>query len=136
LLALCFVMVYLGTRTKLAVLCHHALRAAKRFFGVPDFRSCAIADGIREIMAGRQAPPSGSCAPSAPRPNCSRPACHPPENWGKSSFPHLLMGGSLDEWSCWSALARLLAAAGEQPLVAVDWTEWHSERLEAAARFG
>jgi hypothetical protein len=59
LLPLCFVMVYLCARAKLAVFCHHALRAAKRFLGVPDFRYHAIADGIRAIMAGRQAPPFG-----------------------------------------------------------------------------
>ena len=57
LLAMCFAMVHLATRTRLAVLCHHAIRAAKRFFGVPDFRYYAIADGIREILAARQAPP-------------------------------------------------------------------------------
>ena len=33
----------------------------------------------------------------------------------------------LDDLACWSALAhRLLAQAGRRPLVAVDWTEWHS----------
>jgi hypothetical protein len=33
----------------------------------------------------------------------------------------------LDDLACWSALADgLLAHAGRRPLVAVDWTEWHS----------
>jgi hypothetical protein len=56
LLAMYFAMVYLGQQTKLAILCHHALKAAKRLFGIPDFRYYAIADGIREILAGRQRP--------------------------------------------------------------------------------
>jgi len=46
LLAMYFSMVYLGQQTKLAILCHHALKAAKRLFGIPDFRYYAIADGI------------------------------------------------------------------------------------------
>ena len=56
LLAMYFSMVYLGQQTKLAILCHHALKAAKRLFGIPDFRYYAIADGIRTILAGRQRP--------------------------------------------------------------------------------
>lgn len=33
----------------------------------------------------------------------------------------------LDDLACWGALAeRALAHAGRRPLVAVDWTEWHS----------
>ena len=41
----------------------------------------------------------------------------------------------LDDLACWSALAdRLLAHAGRRPLVAVDWTEWHSGlRVPSAA---
>lgn len=58
LLAMFFSMVYLGQQTKLAVLCHHALTAARRLFGIPDFRYYAIADGIRAILFGRlTAPP-------------------------------------------------------------------------------
>ena len=56
LLAMCFSMVHLGQQTKLAILCHHALKAAKRLFGIPDFRFHAIADGIRTIPAGLQSP--------------------------------------------------------------------------------
>ncbi len=42
-------------------------------------------------------------------------------------FYRLIHNCKLDDWVCWSALAhRLLGAAGCQPLVAVDWTEWHS----------
>ena len=57
LLAMFFSMVYLGQQTKLAVLAHHALRAAKRLFGIPDFWYYAIADGLREILFGRQTRP-------------------------------------------------------------------------------
>ncbi|MCX7012406.1 MAG: hypothetical protein NTW86_07570 [Candidatus Sumerlaeota bacterium] len=58
LLAMFFSMVYLGQQTKLAVLCHHALTAARRLFGIPDFRYYAIADGIRALLVGRlTAPP-------------------------------------------------------------------------------
>ena len=56
LLAMFFTMARLGQQTKLAVLCHHALDAAKRFFGIPDFKYYAIADGVRKILAGRQNP--------------------------------------------------------------------------------
>ena len=57
LLAMYFTMVELGRQTRLAVLCHHALRAAKRLFGIPEFCYYAIADGLRAICAGRQTPP-------------------------------------------------------------------------------
>ena len=57
LLAMYFTMVELGRQRRLAVLCHHALRAAKRLFGIPEFCYYAIADALREICAGRQAPP-------------------------------------------------------------------------------
>lgn len=46
-----FASVYLGLSTRLAVLAHHAIKAAKRFFGMPDFRYYAIADGIRALFA-------------------------------------------------------------------------------------
>lgn len=48
--AMFFAAVILGTKTKLDILCAHALKAAKRLFGIPDFRYYAIADGIREIL--------------------------------------------------------------------------------------
>jgi hypothetical protein len=53
--AMYFACVWLGTRLKLNVLLHHALRAAKRNFGIPDFRYYAIADGIKEIFSGYKA---------------------------------------------------------------------------------
>jgi hypothetical protein len=59
LLTMYFSMVYLGTQAKLTILCHHAFKAAKRLFGIPDFRYYAIADGIRAILAGRQRPAFG-----------------------------------------------------------------------------
>ena len=49
-----FAMAYLGLRIKLRVLAGHVLKAAQRLFGIPDFRFYALADGIREILFGRQ----------------------------------------------------------------------------------
>ena len=46
-----FTAVVLGTRIKLEILATHLLKAAKRLFGIPDFRLCARADGIREVRA-------------------------------------------------------------------------------------
>ncbi len=46
-----FGAVVLGTRIRLGVLASHRLRAAKRLFGIPDFRLYALADGIREVCA-------------------------------------------------------------------------------------
>jgi hypothetical protein len=45
-----FAAVWLGTRTKLNILAMHAMNAAKRIFGIPDFRYYALADGIRTIF--------------------------------------------------------------------------------------
>jgi hypothetical protein len=44
-----FAAVWLGRRTKLTILARHALDAAKRLFGIPDFRYYALADGISNI---------------------------------------------------------------------------------------
>ena len=49
-----FAMVYLGIKTKLRVLARHVLKAARRLFGIPDFRFYALANGIRELLFGRQ----------------------------------------------------------------------------------
>jgi hypothetical protein len=49
-----FTMVYLGIKTKLRVLARHVLRTSRRLFGIPDFRFYALADGIRELLFGRQ----------------------------------------------------------------------------------
>jgi hypothetical protein len=50
-----FAAVYLGSRAKLEILALHVMKAAKRIFGIPDFRYYALADGIREVLsrAGR-----------------------------------------------------------------------------------
>jgi len=45
-----FTSVYLGLRLKLRVLMRHVLRAARRVFGVPDFRLYALADGIKHFL--------------------------------------------------------------------------------------
>jgi hypothetical protein len=46
-----FTAVYLGVRTRIDVSAGYAPRAAKRVFGIPDFRDHALADGIREILS-------------------------------------------------------------------------------------
>jgi hypothetical protein len=45
-----FTAVVLGTKMKLSILASHVLKAAKRLFGIPDFRYYALSDGIREIL--------------------------------------------------------------------------------------
>jgi hypothetical protein len=54
--AVYFVAVWLGERLKLGILAHHALQAAKRIFGVPDFRYYALADGVKAFLAGSDTP--------------------------------------------------------------------------------
>ncbi len=45
-----FAAVWLGTKAKLNILALHAMSAAKRIFGIPDFRYYALADGIKTIF--------------------------------------------------------------------------------------
>lgn len=45
-----FAAVWLGTKTKLEILAVHVIDAAKRLFGVPDFRYYALADGISAVF--------------------------------------------------------------------------------------
>jgi len=49
-----FTMAYLGLKTKLRVLMKHLLKAAKRVFGIPEFRFYALADGIKEHLFARK----------------------------------------------------------------------------------
>jgi hypothetical protein len=42
---------WLGESLKLAVLASRVLKAAKRFFGVPDFHYYALADGLRVLLS-------------------------------------------------------------------------------------
>jgi hypothetical protein len=46
-----FVSVWIGTKVKLEILASHVLQAAKRLFGIPDFRYYAISDGIKNILS-------------------------------------------------------------------------------------
>ncbi len=64
-----FTAVVLGTKVKLQILASHLLRAAKRLFGIPDFRYDALADGIAEVSPG---------APGGHRP---APLIHPSSAW-------------------------------------------------------
>ncbi len=51
-LAACFfAAVHLGQKPKLQILTLHAITAAQRIFGIPDFHYYAIADGIKEILS-------------------------------------------------------------------------------------
>lgn len=59
-----FTAVVLGTRIKLDILATHLLSAAKRIFGIPDFRLYALADGIREVCA--RSPRRSRPGPNAP----------------------------------------------------------------------
>jgi hypothetical protein len=45
-----FAAVWLGKKTKLNILALHTVHAAKRVFGIPDFRYYALADGIKTIF--------------------------------------------------------------------------------------
>ncbi|HUV06382.1 MAG TPA: transposase, partial [Spirochaetia bacterium] len=49
-----FTMAYLGLKTKLRVLMRHLLKAAKRVFGIPEFRFYALGDGIKEHLFARK----------------------------------------------------------------------------------
>jgi hypothetical protein len=62
--AVYFTAVVLGARTKLHILAARAIAAATRFIGVPDFRYCAIADGIRGLLLCHPRP--GLPPPRAP----------------------------------------------------------------------
>jgi hypothetical protein len=63
-----FTAVTLEIKLKLRVLSKHLVRAARRVFGVPDFRLYAIADGIKHILFNRSTR-SGLCPrPPAPAP--------------------------------------------------------------------
>jgi hypothetical protein len=47
-------------RLKLSILARKVLRAAKRFFGVPDFHYYALADGIAAILSQSIVGPLGT----------------------------------------------------------------------------
>jgi hypothetical protein len=56
LCAMYFAAVHLGDSIWLKALAHHALKEAKRFFGIPDFRYYALADGIKALLEGFKRP--------------------------------------------------------------------------------
>jgi hypothetical protein len=45
-----FTAVHVGLRARLEIMVIYVLRAAKRIFGIPNFRYYALADGIKEIL--------------------------------------------------------------------------------------
>lgn len=69
--AMFFAAVVLGRQAKLKVLVGHALAAAKRLFGIPDFCYVAqaflpVADGLHEALRPLQPPPPASSLASDP----------------------------------------------------------------------
>lgn len=50
-----FACVYLDKSIKLKILVQHIQRAAKRIYGIPEFRYYALADGIKQILYNRTA---------------------------------------------------------------------------------
>jgi hypothetical protein len=51
-----FACVYLGDRARLRILAHHALRAGRRLFGIPDFRYYALVDWIKRLLEALRRP--------------------------------------------------------------------------------
>ena len=49
-----FTSMYLGPKIKLRVLARHVLRAARKVFGIPNFRLYALADGIKHLLFYRE----------------------------------------------------------------------------------
>lgn len=47
-----FACVYLGKLAKLKILLQHIYQAAKRIYGIPEFRFYAIADGVKQVLFG------------------------------------------------------------------------------------
>ncbi|MDI6765189.1 MAG: transposase, partial [Thermodesulfobacteriota bacterium] len=61
--AMYFAAVYLGDRMRVRILAEHALRAARRLFGIPDFRYYALADGIGALLTTLKRPFMARAAP-------------------------------------------------------------------------
>jgi len=61
-----FTAAYLGIKIKLRVLSKHLVRAARRVFGIPDFRLYALADGIKQVLFNRSRGPGTSPRPPDP----------------------------------------------------------------------
>ncbi len=47
-----FACVFLGKIVKLKILLQHIYQAAKRIYGIPEFRFYAIADGVKQVLFG------------------------------------------------------------------------------------
>jgi hypothetical protein len=47
-----FAPTFLGQRLKLKIRCEKRLIISRRFFGIPPFRFYALADAIKQILAG------------------------------------------------------------------------------------
>jgi hypothetical protein len=62
-----FTSAYLGLKLRLRVLMRHMLRAARRVFGIPDFRLYALADGIKHFLFNRSKALPLDLSPPKPR---------------------------------------------------------------------
>jgi len=62
-----FTSAYLGLKPRLRVLMRHMLRAARRVFGIPDFRLYALADGIKHFLFSRSKAIRFDLSPPKPR---------------------------------------------------------------------
>ena len=65
-----FACVYLGKSIKLRILVQHIQQAAKRIYGIPEFRFYALADGIKQVLFGRY---GGMGKPPPPAPGAGNP---------------------------------------------------------------
>jgi len=62
-----FTAVYLRLKLKLRVLARYVVKAARRVFGIADFRHYALADGIKHFLFNRTKGPRLSPPPPKPR---------------------------------------------------------------------
>jgi len=77
-----FTMAYLGLKTKLRVLMRHLLKAAKRVFGIPEFRFYALTMALRNISS----PENGASRAQIyiPTRTCTKMALQSLKFWGNS----------------------------------------------------
>jgi hypothetical protein len=58
-----FATTFLGQKLKLKILCEKLLIISRRFFGIPPFRFYALADGIKQMLAGGRPSPQAEEPP-------------------------------------------------------------------------
>lgn len=87
-----FACVFLGPRVKLRILVRNVYRAARRIYGIPEFRPYPIADGIKSYSR----PPGPATRTPGPilRVPVQLPPSGAPEDWRRSWTRHRLTMGS------------------------------------------